>query len=199
MAEPNWENRTLFIADNILILRGMDSETVDCIATDPPFNAKRIFNAPLGSRSAKQRFDDRWRWDEVTDEWHDVLAVDHQAIKEIVEAAAVIEGGSVDRHTGQISTGRVTNSIAAYLAWMAPRIVEMHRVLKPTGVLFMHCDTEANSYLRLLLDAVFGRSLLINELVRRRTPKKGLSSRRLSRNHDTIFAYGKSRNWKRAW
>ena len=65
MAEPNWNNRTLFVADNVRVLRGMNSESVDCIATDPPFNKKRIFNAPLGSKQAKQRFDDRWRWDEV--------------------------------------------------------------------------------------------------------------------------------------
>ena len=97
MADPNWNNRTLFVADNIRILRGMNSESVDCIATDPPFNKKRIFNAPLGSRQAKQRFDDRWRWDEVTDEWQDLIATDHPAIKEIIEAAVVIEGGLAKR------------------------------------------------------------------------------------------------------
>ena len=93
MADPNWDNRTLFVADNIHILRGMNSESVDLIATDPPFNAKRLFNAPLGSRAAKQRFDDRWRWDEVTNEWHDLIASDHPAIQGVIEAAAVIEGG----------------------------------------------------------------------------------------------------------
>ena len=191
----NWRNRTLFVADNIHILRGMNSESVDCVATDPPFNAKRVFNAPLGSRSAAQRFDDRWRWDEVTDEWQDLIASDHPAIKEIIEAAAVIEGGRVDHRTGKISTG-AKNSIAAYLAYMAPRVVEMQRILKPSGVLFLQCDTEANAYLRLLLDAVFGRALLINEVTTRRTTSKGLASRRLPRNSDTIFAYGKSRKWK---
>lgn len=196
MAERNWHNRTLFVADNIHILRGMNSESVDCIATDPPFNAKRVFNAPLGSRSAAQRFDDRWRWDEVTDEWQDVIATDHPAIKEIIEAAAVIEGGSIDHRTGKIGTGRVKSSIAAYLAYMAPRIVETHRVLKPTGVLFLQCDGEANAYLRLLLDAVFGRSRLINEITVRRTAAKGLASRRLPRNSDTVFAYGKGAKWK---
>lgn len=142
MAEPNWNNRTLFVADNIRVLRGMNSESVDCIATDPPFNKKRIFNAPLGSRQAEQRFDDRWRWDEVTDEWQDLIATDHPAIKEIIEAAVVIEGGSIDHRTGKIDTGRTRNSIAAFLAYMAPRVIEMHRVLKPTGVLFMQCDTK---------------------------------------------------------
>lgn len=196
MAAPNWNNRTLFVADNIRILRGMNSESVDCIATDPPFNKKRIFNAPLGSRQAKQRFDDRWRWDEVTDEWQDLLATDHPAIKEIIEAAVVIEGGSIDHRTGKIDTGRVKNSIAAYLAYMAPRIVEMHRVLKPTGVLFMQCDTEANAYLRLLFDAVFGRRNFINEITRRRIEAKGLMTRRLANNCDVILAYGKSNRYK---
>ncbi|MXX46861.1 MAG: restriction endonuclease subunit M [Chloroflexi bacterium] len=196
MAEPNWNNRTLFVADNIRILRGMNSESVDCIATDPPFNKKRIFNAPLGSRQAEQRFDDRWRWDEVTDEWQDLIATDHPAIKEIIEAAVVIEGGKVDHHTGRISTGRVKNSMAAFLAYMAPRVVEMHRVLKPTGVLLMQCDTEANAYLRLLLDAVFGRKKFINEITRRRAVEKGDPTRRLANNSDTVLAYGKTTRHK---
>ena len=192
----NWHNRTLFVADNVHILRGMNSESVDCIATDPPFNAKRILNAPMRSKKAEQSFDDRWRWDEVTDEWQDLIASDHPAIKEIIEAAAVIEGGSINPASGKISTGRVKNSIAAYLAYMAPRIVEMHRVLKPTGVLFMQCNWEADSYLRLLLDAVFGRGKFINEISWKSHPSKGLARRRLARNHGTIFAYGKTTKWK---
>lgn len=155
-----------------------------------------MFNAPLGGKAAKQRFDDRWRWDEVTDEWQDLIATDHPAIKEIIEAAAVIEGGSIDHHTGRIDTGRRKNSIAAYLAYMAPRIVEMHRILKPTGVLFLQCNWEANSYLRLLLDAVFGRDKHINEIAWKSHPSKGLAKRRLARNHGTIFAYGKTKKWK---
>ena len=196
MAESNWKNRTLFVADNIHVMRCMNSSSVDCIATDPPFNAKRLFNAPLGSKKAEQRFDDRWRWDDVTDEWHDLIASEHPAIKEIIEAAAVIEGGTIDRCTGKIDTGRTKNSIAAYMAYMAPRIVEMHRILKPTGVLFLQCNWEANSYLRLLLDAVFGRDKLINEISWKSHPAKGLASRRLPRNHGTIFAYGKTKKWK---
>ncbi|MCY4191117.1 MAG: DNA methyltransferase [Rhodospirillaceae bacterium] len=173
----------------------MNSKSVDCIATDPPFNAKRVFNAPLGSRSAEQRFDDRWRWDEVTDEWQDLIASDHPAIKEIIEAAAVIEGGNINHSTGKINTG-AKNSIAAYLAYMAPRVVEMHRTLKPTGVLFLQCNWEADAYLRLLLDAVFGRDNLINEIAWKGHLSKGLARRRLPRNHGTILAYGKTQKWK---
>ena len=196
MAPPNWQNRTLFVADNIKVMRGMNSESVDLIATDPPFNAKRLFNAPLRGKKAQQKFDDRWRWDEVTDEWQDLLATDHPAIKELIEAAAVIEGGSVDRRTGKIDTGRTKNSIAAYLAYMAPRVIEMRRLLKPTGVLILQCNWEANSYLRLLLDAVFGRAKLINEIAWKCHPSKGLAKWRLPRNHGTIFAYGKTTKWK---
>ena len=183
-------NRTLFVADNLRVLRGIDSESVDLIATDPPFNAKRSFNAPLGSRAAKQRFDDRWRWDDVTDEWHDVIAADHPAVKKLIEAAALIEGGSLST-TGKAIIG-VKDSIAAFIAWMAPRVVEMHRVLKPTGSLYMHCDDAANSYLRLLLDAVFGRNRFRNELVWKRTEGKGLNPRKYLRNCDRILFYAKS-------
>lgn len=69
--ECNVRNRTLFVADNLAILRGINSGSVDLIATDPPFNACRTFNAPLGSRAAGQQFEDRWRWDAVTQEWFD--------------------------------------------------------------------------------------------------------------------------------
>ena len=196
MARPNWKNRTLFVADNIHILRGMNSDSVDCIATDPPYNSKRVYFAPLGSRAAGQRFKDAWRWDEVTDDWQDVLAAGHPKIKELIEAAAVIEGGSIDHRTGKISTGRVKNSIAAFLAYMAPRVIEMRRVLKPSGVLFLQCDSAADSYLRLLLDAVFGPTLFINSITRRRALAKNHHKRRLPTNSDTILAYGKSARWK---
>ncbi len=196
MTIANWKNRTLFIADNLPVLRGLDSSSIDLVATDPPFNTKRLFNAPLGSRTAQQKFDDRWRWDEVTGEWHDLIATNHPAIKEIIEAAAVIEGGKVDPLNGKISTGRTKNSIAAFLAWMAPRIIEIRRVLKPTGVLFLQCDSEANSYLRLLLDAVFGRGRFINEISRRRATSKGNVARKLPSNHDTLLVYGVTDNYK---
>ena len=106
-------NRLLYIADNLRVMRGLESESVDLIATDPPYNAKRIFNAPLGSSAAKARFDDRWTWDEVAGEWSDVLGAEIPAIRELIEAIAAIEGGTVSHDTGAIDTGRVKNSLAA--------------------------------------------------------------------------------------
>ena len=127
--------------------------------------------------------------DEVTDEWHDLLATDNPAIKELIEAAVVIEGGSVHSN-GKISTGK-TNSVAAYLAWMAPRIMEMKRILKPSGTLYLHCNHEANAYLRLLLDAVFERSRFRNEIIWCYSGG-GVPKRDFARKHQTIFRYSKS-------
>ena len=194
MADLSTANRILYVADNLRVMRGLNSESVDLIATDPPFDTKRLHNAPMGSKSAGQQFDDRWRWDEVTDEWHDVIASAHPAIKEIIEAAAVIEGGSVDAITGAVDTGRTQNSIAAFIAWMAPRVVEMHRLLKPTGSIYLHCNHAANSYLRLLLDAVFGRHNFGAEIIWRKTPKN--PTRSFGKEHDTILFYHKSRTYR---
>ena len=189
-------NRILYVADNLRVMRGIESESIDLIATDPPFNSKRSFNAPLGSRAAKQKFEDRWRWDEVTDEWHDVIAADHPAIKELIEAAVTIEGGTIEPN-GKVNIG-VTDSMAAFLAWMAPRIVEMRRILKPTGSLYMHCDDAANSYLRLLLDAVFGRNRFRNEIVWQRTSghnNTAQGNKQFGRVLDSILFYTASANW----
>ena len=124
----------------------------------------------------------------MTDEWHDVIAADHPAIKEVIEAAIVIEGGTFS--ADGVSTGE-TDSIAAFIAWMAPRVVEMHRVLKPSGSIFMHCDDAASSYLRLLLDAVFGRKRFRNEIVWQRTVGKGLNPTKYLRNCDRILYFSK--------
>ncbi len=195
MSDLSTANRILYVADNLRVMRGMNSESVDLIATDPPFDTKRIHNAPMGSEAAGQQFDDRWRWDEVTDEWHDVIAAAHPAIKEIIEAAAVIEGGKIDANTGAVSTGRIQNSIAAFVAWMAPRIVEMHRILKPTGSIYLHCSPVANSYLRLLLDGVFGRRNFRNEIVWRRSNAHNKSTKKFGPIHDTLLFYTKSNNF----
>ena len=187
------KNRLLYIEDNLRVMRGMNSDSVDLIATDPPFDTKKIHNAPMGSRAAGQQFDDRWRWDEVTDEWHDLIATRHPAIKEIIEAAVIIEGGSVDLRTGKVDTGRIKNSIAAYLTWMAPRIAEMQRILKPTGILYLHCNQFASHYLKLLMDAIFGRGNFVNEIIwNYGTPSGGrVSGKKPVKVHDTLLVYAR--------
>ena len=180
-------NRNLFVCDNLRVLRGIDSNTIDLIATDPPFNSKRSFHAPLGTKAAEQRFNDVWRWDDVTDEWHDLIASDYPDIKQLIECTIIIEGGHIEP---SIETS-TKNSIAAYLAWMAPRVIEMHRVLKQEGSIYIHCDDSANSYLRLLLDSVFGAKQFRNELIWKRAFGKGLNPTKFVRNTDRILYYSK--------
>ena len=188
--------KTLYTQNNIHVLRGYNSNFFDLIATDPPFNAKRIFNFITSSktgkviRKKKKIFDDRWRFDEVTAEWAELLGISHRSIVELIEAAVTIEGGTVNRRTGEVNTGRVKNSIAAYICWMAPRLIEMRRVLKPTGCIYLHCDSSANAYLRLLLDAVFGRNNFLNEIVWCYKENE-TATRYFPRKHDTIFLYAK--------
>lgn len=183
----NVPNRSLFLLDNVRLLRGLDSGCIDLIATDPPFNARRQFNAPLGSKAAGQRFDDRWKWDDVAADWHEVLSAENPGIREVIRTAAVLEGGRIDGH-GRIDTGPVTNSMAAYLAWMAPRLVEMRRVLKPSGSLYLHCDDSADYLLRMLLDAVFGRDGYRNAIRWKRTTGRS-DGKRYGRVSDTILFY----------
>ena len=185
---------TLFIHDNLAVLRGLDSESVDLIATDPPFNTKRVFKAPAESRATGQRFDDRWRWNDVTAEWSDVLASDRPGVRKVIEAAAAIEGGSVEPRTGAIMTGRTTNSMAAYLCWMAPRLAECRRILKPTGSIYLHCDDSADSYLRLLMDAVFGRAAYRNTIIWKRQSGNNSATDRCGRITDTLLFYAPGRN-----
>ena len=194
--------RELWICDNLPMLRQLGTDTVDLVATDPPFNSKRVFNAVLPSESADDErkgerkrtheFNDRWRWSEVQDFWAAMLATTARAVRSVVETAVLIEGGSIGEN-GDVATGRVKNSIAAYLVFMALRLIEIRRVLKPTGSLYLHCDESANSYLRLLLDAVFGRSAFRNDITWRRSTRKFKGSqhspRRFNVDTDTLLFY----------
>ena len=173
MAEPNWRNRTLFHGDNLPFLRGLNSETVDLVATDPPFNKGRDFHATPDSLAAGARFQDRWRWaDDVEGAWIDQIQDDWPAVWEVIDAARAAWG----------------DDMAAFLCFIAVRLIEMRRVLKPTGSLYLHCDPTASHYLKTLLDAVFGRRNFRNEIVW--SYGLGGSSRRYySRKHDVLLFY----------
>ena len=176
MATPNFQNRTLFHADNLLVLRGMDSETVDLIATDPPFNKSRDFHATPDSLAAGARFQDRWSWaNDVEGDWVDQITDDWPAVYAVIESAKVSSG----------------EDMAAFLCFMAVRLLEMRRVLKLTGSLYLHCDPTASHYLKALLDAVFGRRNFQNELIWCYNVG-GKSTKRWARKHDVLLFYTKS-------
>ena len=179
MSDQNFISGTVWTGDNLQIMRGINSNTVDLIYLDPPFNSDRNYNAPIGSDAEGAEFKDRWHYSDLKDEeWRD-LKKRNRGLYEVIDAA---------KHTHGKNT-------QAYLVFMALRLIEMHRILRDTGSIYLHCDTTANSYLRLLLDCVFGKQNMRNEIV---WSYSGGSSPRshFPRKHDTIYFYTKSSDYR---
>ena len=175
MPAPNVPNRTLFHGDNLDFLRGMNSGTVHLIATDPPFNKGKDFHATPDSLAAGAKFQDRWSWaDDVEGEWIDQIQDDWLAVWQVIEAARTTWG----------------DDMAAFLCFMGVRLIEMRRVLTPTGTLYLHCDPTASHYLKTLLDAVFGRRKFYNEIVWCYRGG-GVPRTAFARKHDLILRYGR--------
>ena len=176
MAAVNFANRTLYHGDNLPFLRGMNSETVHLIATDPPFNKNKDFHATPDSLAAGAKFEDRWRWEEdVHEEWVDAIQDDWPAVWQVIEAAKLAAG----------------KDMAAFLCWLGVRLLEMHRILREDGSLYLHCDPTASHYLKAMLDAIFGHRQFRNQIVwGYRTG--GVSKKYWARKHDILFFYAKS-------
>ncbi len=180
MTIPNFENRTLFQGDNLPFLQGLNSATVDLIATDPPFNKSKDFHATPNSLAAGARFTDRWRWDtDVQPEWVDAIQDDWPRAWWVIQSARESFG----------------QDMAAFLCWLGVRLMECHRILKPTGSLYLHIDHTAHAYAKALLDAIFGRDNFRNEIAWcYRTG--GASKRTFARKHDNILFYSKSDDYR---
>ncbi len=175
MAAPNFADKTIWTGDNLDILRGINSECVDLIYLDPPFNSNQDYAAPVGSQAAGAAFKDTWTLSDLDVAWMGLIADQHPAIYQLLTAAGLTHG----------------KGMQAYLCMMAVRLLEMRRVLKPTGSLYLHCDPTANAYLRALLDAVFGQANFRNELVWCYTGPSN-TRRWFPRKHDTVLFYVKS-------
>lgn len=166
----------MFHGDNLDFLRGMNSETVDLIATDPPFNKNRDFHTTPDSPSSGVKFKDRWRWDEdVHEEWVDQIQDDWPATWAVLEAARFSYG----------------YDMAAFLCWLGVRLMEMHRVMKNTGTIYLHIDHTAHAYVKALMDSVFGASNFRNEIIWH-YGKMSNANKNFPRNHDTVLRYTKS-------
>jgi DNA modification methylase len=181
---------TLYYGDNLDVLRQhVADESVDLTYLDPPFNSKATYNMLFreqdGTRAAAQfkAFTDTWKWDTASS----------RAYEDLVEA-----GGRVADVMRAFKTFMPASDMLAYLSMMAPRLEELHRVLKPTGSIYLHCDPTASHYLKLLMDAVFGLRAFRNEIVWKRTPFAGSSKARaeqLPKSHDTILFYSEGMEW----
>ena len=176
MVTSNWANRTIFTGDNLDIMRGMNSETVDLIYLDPPFNSNKNYSAPVGSKAAGAAFKDTWTLSDLDVAWMGLIADEQPAIYKFLEAAAHTHG----------------KGMQSYLCMMAVRLLEMRRVLKETGSIYLHCDPYASHYLKLLLDAVFGKNNYRNELVWCYT-QGGRPKNDFPNKHDIVLRYAKSR------
>jgi len=170
----NVENRTIFEGDNLHILRGFDSETIDLIYLDPPFNSNKTYEAPIGSAAAGAAFKDAWTLSDLDNAWHGELAESEPGLYSAISAAEFTHG----------------KSMKAYLIMMGIRMLQMRRVLKPTGSIYLHCDPTAGHYLKLVMDAVFGTENFRNEIAwcyrGAGYPKKDFG-----RRHDILFRYSK--------
>ncbi len=181
--EPPAPENLLYYGDNLDVLRRyVADESVDLVYLDPPFNSNQDYNVLFrerdGTRAAAQiiAFNDTWLWDQAA----------ARAYHEVVEA-----GGKVSQCMQAFRTFLGENDMLAYLSMMAPRLVELRRVLKPKGSIYLHCDPTASHYLKMLMDAVFGPQNFLNEITWKRTHAHG-SSRRYGPVHDTLLFYGRT-------
>lgn len=181
-----WKNK-LYYGDNLVILREqIPDESVDLVYLDPPFNSNATYNvlfrAPTGEASQAQfeAFGDTWHWNETAERAFDeVLTSGNTDASEMLRALRIF---------------LKENDMMAYLAMMAVRLLELHRVLKPTGSLYLHCDPTASHYLKVLLDAIFGKTNYLSEIVWRRTNARGTKGK-WPRLHDTLLFYSKSKSF----
>jgi site-specific DNA-methyltransferase (adenine-specific) len=193
MSNQDWSNKLLF-GDNLDILRNhIRDESVDLIYLDPPFNSAAnynvLFQEKTGEKSAAQitAFEDTWHWGSESEEtYHDLVMRGPESLVTLIQTLRAFLG---------------PNDMMAYLTMMAPRLVELHRVLKGTGTIYLHCDPTASHYLKILLDSVFGGQNFLNEVIWKRTGTHS-SAKRWGPVHDVILCYAKAQGshvWNRPY
>ena len=175
---------TLFYGDNLDILRSyIPDESVDLVYLDPPFNSNRSYNVLFKDESGKNSqsqitaFEDTWHWGQETeDTYRDLVQNAQPNVSTMISALREFIGA---------------NQMMAYLVMMTARLIELHRVLKPTGSIYLHCDPTASHYLKIVMDTIFGADNYRSEIVWKRTSGHN-SAKRWGPIHDVIFFYSKS-------
>ena len=177
---------TLYYGDNLKILRDyLKDESVDLVYLDPPFNSNRNYNVLFRNESGAEAesqitaFEDTWHWNLAAEQTYNELINEPDQVGRMIESFRQFIGN---------------NQMMAYLVMMAVRLKELHRVLKPTGSLYLHCDPTASHYLKLLLDTIFGAENFRSEVIWKRSGSHG-SAKRWGPLHDTIFFYTKSHDY----
>ncbi|MFN8616586.1 MAG: DNA methyltransferase [Dehalococcoidia bacterium] len=188
----------LYFGDNLTWLREhgkFPDESVDLVYLDPPFNSNRNYNVLFKESDVRESeaqihaFEDTWSWDRegrVQDTFDEFWMQGPEKPKQMLKSLILALGH---------------NDVTAYLTMMAPRLVELHRVLKPTGSLYLHCDPTASHYLKIILDSIFGAGQFVNEVVWKRSSAHsdaGQGSKHFGRNHDLLLVYARSKD-RQTW
>jgi site-specific DNA-methyltransferase (adenine-specific) len=182
-----WHNK-LYYGDNLDILRAhVADDSVDLIYLDPPFNSQATYNVLFAEQSGERSeaqitaFEDTWHWSlESENAFHEIVTTAPKKLADLVQALRLFLGA---------------NDMMAYLAMMSQRLLELHRVLKPTGSIYLHCDPTASHYLKLLLDAIFGVEHFQNEIIWHYRTYQGQVKNYFPRKHDIVFFYTKTDRW----
>ncbi len=184
MVACNVPSRTIFTSDNLDILRGINADCVDLIYLDPPFNSNQSYAAPLDSEARGAEFDDVWTLDDMKQEWVEEIEIRRPALFHLINGAKLAH----------------SESMAGYLTFMSIRLIEMVRILKPTGSIYLHCDPDASHYLKGVMDALFGNDRFQNEIIWKRTGSHG-GARKWGPIHDTILFYSSlgRHKWNRSF
>ena len=177
MSSPNFKPNTLFTRDNLYILRGMNSDCVDLIYLDPPFNSNNNYKKPLPIKDEEivASFKDVWKHTDIDESLHQELQENEPCLYEIIKG---VETAHSDK-------------MFSYLIYMAIRLIEMERVLKPTGSIYLHCDPTASHYLKIVMDCIFDRKNFRNEIVWCYRGG-GVPRKDFAKKHDIILRYSKS-------
>ena len=184
---PEWKNE-LYYGDNLPVMREyIADESVDLVYLDPPFNSRATYNVLFKEKSGEdspaqiKAFTDTWEWTEEAERTYHQDIIYSSATPSAVKDTVV----AFRQFIGQ-------NAMMAYLVMMTPRLVELRRVLKPTGSLYLHCDPTASHYLKLIMDSVFGSENFRNEISWRRSNPKSHGSVNFPNCRDVILRYSKS-------
>ena len=189
--QPTIAANTLFYGDNLPILREyIPDESIDLVYLDPPFNSNRSYNVLFRDESGKEpeaqieAFEDAWHWSEAAEEtYHELITEGSDEVSKAISALLELIG---------------RNQVMAYLVMMAARLAELHRVLKPTGSLYLHCDPTSSHYLKIVMDAIFGPTRFRSEIIWKRSSAHSdtKQGRRLHGHiHDVILFYTKGEEW----
>ena len=178
LESENWK-RELWIGDNLAIMRQMNSESVDLIYLDPPFNSKRMYEGNLDPEMGKQSFSDIWGDSDITEDDRRILRERNPLLAELISFLGKSHGVSWQ----------------SYLSFMGIRLMEMHRLLKDTGSIYLHCDWHMNAPLRLLMDIIFGAMNFRNEIIWFYNDTPGRPVKDFARKHDAILRYAAGKKY----